>query len=133
MQAFCWNLFYFLNVLAVLTSMLRRIMGIEKTLQEHSSMLTRVLDVLDVQEDAGPLLEEAVATVEELMELDEKLQNKDFAKKMVSWLKANTWYCLDITEKLLTRMWNDSTNRIEWHWKYNAWSNAWSKLVLFYC
>ena len=59
-------------------------MGIEKTLQEHSSMLTRVLDVLDVQEDAGPLLEEAVATVEELMELDEKLQNKDFAKKMVS-------------------------------------------------
>ena len=59
-------------------------MGIEKTLQEHSSMLTRVLDVLDVQEDTGPLLEEAVATVEELMELDEKLQNKDFAKKMVS-------------------------------------------------
>ena len=56
----------------------------KKTLQEHSSMLTRVLDVLGVQDDTGPLLEEAVATIEELMELDGKLQNKDFAKKMVS-------------------------------------------------
>ena len=83
MQAFCLNLSYFLNVLAVLTSMLRRIMGIEKPLQEHSSMLTRVLDVLGVQDDTRPLLEEAVTTIEELMELDEKLQNKDFAK---TWL-----------------------------------------------
>ena len=36
--------------------------------------------MLDVQDDTGPLLEEAVTTIEELMELDEKLQNKDFAK-----------------------------------------------------
>ena len=58
-------------------------MGIEKTLQEHSSMLTRVLDVLDVRDDTGPLLEEAVTTIEELMELDQKLQSKDFA---IKWL-----------------------------------------------
>ena len=56
-------------------------MGIEKTLQEHSSMLTRVLDVLDVQDDTGPLLEEAVTTIEELMELDQKLKSNDFAIK----------------------------------------------------
>ena len=67
--------------------MLRRIMGIEKTLQEHSSMLTRVLDVLDVQDHTGPLLEEAVTTIEELMELDQKLLNKDFAKKWLVDLK----------------------------------------------
>ena len=56
----------------------------ENQLKDNSCMLQRILNVLDVREDVvNPLIEDPVNNIDELTELNQKLEDKDYAKQMV--------------------------------------------------